>query len=414
MHDSYLTFGLDSNGEWQYIENVKSGRTTLICPWCKTGLIAKKGFLVAHHFAHDGETCRVSQDAVQAAQIPTFDTFEPLDADERKYLERRAKYHNHQKVYPWPSMQAAIDRLEAMRILSVNRQIDPALDNVKASLTKLSGQWLDHMGNPSPQLTELFDALRPLTDLDYYWRQKIRVESTTISRDYNRYRLDKQTSLDGLERAQRFWLDAHWRRQCVVAPDFIPFLHAKLNMLSEQSLYVMHVKGNFGASLPGSFIKIGMTTRDPNTRLKEVMASLKPYGSRIKGEVVAFKAYAGRLERLIQRFLAEHNLTVGTFQEYFSDTRLDWLLEGFESVDIERYRLPEEMNVEPTTVTPGRKKKSRLELLAEYPDVVSRLEAGRGIREISRDTGRSVNTVGKVKKAFEQNKTIKNPQRLRR
>jgi hypothetical protein len=128
----------------------------------------------------------------------------------------------------------------------------------------------------------LFKALRPLADLDYHWRQKIRVESTTISRDYTRYRLENQTSLDGLERAQRFWLDAYWRRQCFVAPDFIPFLRVKLNLLSQQSLYVMHIKGHFDAPLPSSFMKIGMTTRDPGARLKEVVASLKPHGSRIK------------------------------------------------------------------------------------------------------------------------------------
>jgi hypothetical protein len=112
----------------------------LICPWCKTTLIARKGKIKAHHFAHDGKTCRMSEEAVRQTLIPTFDTFELLDADERKYLERRAKYHNHQKIYPWPSMQAAIDQLEAMRILSVERQIDPALETVSASLNKLPGQ----------------------------------------------------------------------------------------------------------------------------------------------------------------------------------------------------------------------------------------------------------------------------------
>lgn len=47
--------------------------------------------------------------------------------------------------------------------------------------------------------------------------------------------------------------------------------------------------------------------------------------------------------------------------------------------------------------SPGRRKKSNAEILAEYHGIVDALASGKGIREISRDTGRSVNTIQKVK-----------------
>jgi hypothetical protein len=116
------------------------------------------------------------------------------------------------------------------------------------------------------------------------------------------------------------------------------------------------------------------------------------------------KAYAGRLERLIHRSLAEYAHPVGSFREYFSDERLAWLLDELESIHTNKYQLPEEDGAEShlsPIAKPGRKK-SRLELLAEYSDIVSRLEASGGIREISRDIRHGVNTVRKVKQAFEE------------
>ena len=87
MAQTFLTFGITSSGQWRSVYDVTSGRTELVCPWCKTRLIARKGNIKVHHFAHDGETCRIDE-AVRQTQIPTFDTFELLDPDERQYLEQ--------------------------------------------------------------------------------------------------------------------------------------------------------------------------------------------------------------------------------------------------------------------------------------------------------------------------------------
>jgi hypothetical protein len=400
MSDVYLTFGITRTGDWRSIEEVESGRVDLFCPYCKSPLIAKKGRIKVYHFAHEGETCRVAADAVKQTRLPTLETFELLDANEQKYLERRQKYKDHRNIYAWPGMYGAIERLEVMQILSVEKHTDTALENARLRLKKLGDEWLDSREQPSPQLAELFNALKPLIDLHLYWQRSIRIETTQIAREYHKHKLDKQRTLAGLEAAQRYWFDAFWRRQQTYAPDYLELLYQKVKALNRQALYVMQLHGDFGRDLPASMIKIGMTARDPEERLKEVVASLKPHGKRITGTVLAVKEKAGRLEKLIHHFLKADNLTVGRYREYFHDTQLDSLLKQLAKLAPADYLPPADEIFLETAPSPRTRKKSRLELLAEYPDIVSRLEAGRGIREISRDTKHGVNTVQKVKKTL--------------
>jgi len=40
-----------------HISEVHSGRTDVHCPYCQQQLIAKKGAIKKHHFAHDGVSC---------------------------------------------------------------------------------------------------------------------------------------------------------------------------------------------------------------------------------------------------------------------------------------------------------------------------------------------------------------------
>ena len=54
----WLRYGIDENAVLVAIEDVPSGKTSLLCPYCESGLTAKKGRIKEHHFAHTGETCR--------------------------------------------------------------------------------------------------------------------------------------------------------------------------------------------------------------------------------------------------------------------------------------------------------------------------------------------------------------------
>ena len=69
-----LKYGVNPERELITIEKVASGKTNLVCPFCDSLLIAKKGKIKQHHFAHTGETClRVRKGKLPL--LPLYDNF---------------------------------------------------------------------------------------------------------------------------------------------------------------------------------------------------------------------------------------------------------------------------------------------------------------------------------------------------
>lgn len=337
MKKNLLEFGLTQLCDWKHISEVKAGKSELMCPWCKRSLIAKKGRIKAHHFSHDGETCRESTRILNQSLLPTFDTFELLDSDERKYIERLEKYRSHKNLYSWPGMRPAIDRLEVMGVIKVTPEAGEQLDQAKLLLDKLEDGWLDNSGSPSDKLLELFAALLPLSDLERFWRQPSKIGQVELTADYRKNKFNSLYSLECFDRAQRFWFDSFLRRQAKFEPNCLPFIVQKIQALNRQSLYVMGVTGSFPLLPEQEFIKIGMTSRNPEERLKEVLRSLKPYGDHIQIEVLMVKKNAGRLERLLHRYFQKHNISIGSFREFFSIQTKDWLLQELNNRVFEKY-----------------------------------------------------------------------------
>ncbi|MGK7915883.1 MAG: competence protein CoiA family protein [Prochloraceae cyanobacterium] len=71
----WLKYGVAPDNTLRTIEDVSSGKTNLLCPFCGSGLTAKKGKIKQHHFAHlSGETClRVKRG--QIPSLPLYDNF---------------------------------------------------------------------------------------------------------------------------------------------------------------------------------------------------------------------------------------------------------------------------------------------------------------------------------------------------
>ncbi|MDV2997800.1 MAG: hypothetical protein N4J56_007505 [Chroococcidiopsis sp. SAG 2025] len=53
----WLRYGLEQNNQLVAIEDVPSGKINLVCPYCGNELVAKKGLVQEHHFAHASDTC---------------------------------------------------------------------------------------------------------------------------------------------------------------------------------------------------------------------------------------------------------------------------------------------------------------------------------------------------------------------
>ncbi|QLE59746.1 GIY-YIG nuclease family protein [Nostoc sp. TCL26-01] len=70
----WLKYGVDENGIVMCIEDITRGKTLLKCPYCNGDLIAKKGKVKEHHFAHNEETCRPVANR-DFPTLPLYDNF---------------------------------------------------------------------------------------------------------------------------------------------------------------------------------------------------------------------------------------------------------------------------------------------------------------------------------------------------
>ncbi|MGV0104757.1 Competence protein CoiA [Nostoc sp. DSM 114160] len=70
----WLKYGVNEEGILICIEDIKRGKTSLKCPYCNSGLTAKKGKVKEHHFAHQGETCRPIAKR-EFPTLPLYDNF---------------------------------------------------------------------------------------------------------------------------------------------------------------------------------------------------------------------------------------------------------------------------------------------------------------------------------------------------
>ena len=69
-----LKFGVNPQGELIMIDEVNSGKTNLVCPFCARPLTAKKGKIKQHHFAHRVETCLLVRKG-KLPSLPLYDNF---------------------------------------------------------------------------------------------------------------------------------------------------------------------------------------------------------------------------------------------------------------------------------------------------------------------------------------------------
>lgn len=105
----WLNYGVDVNNQLIAIEEVSSGKINLRCPYCGRTLIAKKGKVKEHHFAHDGETCNliIKRNPRDIPRLPLYDAFDIFltgkELEQLKKLWHRHKSHNN-----------GIDRLEIL------------------------------------------------------------------------------------------------------------------------------------------------------------------------------------------------------------------------------------------------------------------------------------------------------------
>ncbi|MBW2280543.1 MAG: GIY-YIG nuclease family protein [Deltaproteobacteria bacterium] len=280
---AFLLHGLDDRGTLVGVDEVASGRTALSCPYCETRLLAKKGRVLAAHFAHDGETCRESAER-QAARIPFYDDFETLEplgrADLKLCRSLRGQTINHTSLRGW-------------RRASLRRLVDAGL----IEEVPRGQRWVDGIG--SHRHTAWGEAVAAAT----------------------RHRLTLAAMAEVQARAALAKLDALEARAADRASPLssvdLRLYRASLARLLSLDLYLLEARAD-GRVLH----KIGVTARSIDDRLPEIRTDLSAHFEQVEVDVHGVWPQRGSLELYFKQRFAPRRATLGSHTEYFEfDTR---------------------------------------------------------------------------------------------
>lgn len=363
----WLTFGEEENHNLVPVSQVSRGKSSLRCPYCQGLLTAKKGRVLAHHFAHTGETCRQVSGDRQFPVLPCYDKFN-LHLSGKAYQEL---LELHEDGFYQPECYR---ELEWKKCIEFNEY----RTRYKWQLTKLG-----KMARGSLSLMLFNQIQEPLLS-----DRLIEFEEAVIT--------NKQKGLDVTD-----------------ALTDLRLYRAQYQRVLSQTLYFLEIQAD-----GESFYKIGVTTRDTTDRLPEIEQDLKKHFTEIKIKCLGTWKHRGNVEPYFKYRYRDRQKKVGTLTEYFDfEDEVKAVLR-----DLRRMKTKTLSTVEQKILTDdfarvrrslltragmlnasnvGRPKEKRYAPLVKYPEVVRAIEQGMSLRKISEETGVAINTIRKVKKTLE-------------
>jgi hypothetical protein len=274
----WLKYGVDSDNNLVTIEDVKSGKTDLICPYCGGLLIAKKGKIKAHHFAHTDETCYPVAKS-QVPILPLYDNFNiQLSGKELLLLKQMwREYRNTEYVIPVVPF-----RLVLRKIFERHNQLEGY------SFTSLGK--IPVGGLPLAQFNEVQEPLL----------------------------LQELAQLAGI--AERAQLLNSSSLQTKLAD--LRVYRAQLRRLLKLSLYFLEIRAD-GKSLH----KIGVSQRSIEERVAEVRRDLQKHYQRVDIRVLGTWQHRGNVELYFKHRYQQYNYKIETLTEYFRFKDVQLVLE---------------------------------------------------------------------------------------
>ena len=277
----WLNYGVDANNELISIEDVASGKTNLICPYCGRTLIAKKGKIKEHHFAHDGETCNliIKREPRDIPRLPLYDAFN-IFLTGKELGQLKKLWHRHK------SHENGIDRLEIL----------PAF--TRENLVEQSQNFNAATGRKSYQFTKLGQipvGTLPLSAFNCVQEPLIEQKLAHLEAAF----FDNSGSVLPLEEL-RVRL-ANLRIYCTA-----------MRKILLSSLYYLKVQAD-GKTL----YKIGVTTRSMSQRSAEIYRDLLSYYKVVAIEVLGTWASRSNVERYFKYRYSDFNYPIGSLTEYF-------------------------------------------------------------------------------------------------
>lgn len=277
----WLRYGIDAYNKLVAIADVPSGKTNLRCPYCGKALIAKKGKVKEHHFAHEGDTCNlvIKRQPRDIPRLPLYDAFN-IYLSGRELEQLQKLWHRHKSHW------LGIDRLEILPAFTRENLVEPS-----PTINALTGR-------KAYQFTKLGQIPVGALPLSAFST----VQEPLI--------LQK---LAHLESAIFDYTGA------VLPCDDLRVRLTDLQIYCEQlrkillsSLYYLKVQ------VDGKILyKIGVTSRTMPQRSAEIYRDLLNHYKVVAIEVLGTWVYRGNVERYFKYRYCDFNYPVGSLTEYF-------------------------------------------------------------------------------------------------
>lgn len=423
----FLEYGVSPYNELVHIEQVTSGRTDLTCPYCGVQLIARKGEIKIHHFAHNGNTCReVAERDENTVRLPYYDSFDlGLSATDIAAIRYIANLIEGTRVSRYD-----LEELERRGFAIYN---DWARD------------WqLTHKGGiPVGQTTlQQFAAIQYEHLIKRHEALAERVQETwqgiPHSENDIRYLQRRAKEFDYEFTDEDRYIQPPQPEQLPSALTDLNIYRAQLRRVFTAQLYFLEVKYTGGV-----LYKVGVTSRHIEERIVEIERAVHPFIGKVTVKPIRLLAHRGSIEFYFKLRYREYRHTLANFTEYLaldnrrnvlSDlTRLgDYDPDEFIQSIIDGQPSEIEQAIEAEAVAQqeqAQREKHRLatvegmnkakeqgihvgrpfgttetedDLLRKYPLVVEAIEKAMSLRQAADYAGVSVNTVRKVKNLIEQ------------
>lgn len=268
----WLKFGIAPDGKLVCVEDVPSGKTVLLCPYCYGGLTAKKGKVKQHHFAHSSATCL----PVATRDFPIL----PLYDNFNIYLSRK---------------DLAQLKLLWKEYGSINYPISPGL--VTPGLVKA---FMFHknvyLNPPAYEFTNLGKIPVGALKFDLFNQ----VQEPLL--------LKKLLKLE-LAAKHALYKNAADKLYCLTD---LTLYRAQFQRILSCTLYFLEIQTHIG-----TLHKIGVTTRPIQQRLVEIEADLLDHYKTVEIQVLRTWPHRGNVELYFKHRYQSFNYRIGSLTEYF-------------------------------------------------------------------------------------------------
>ncbi|MDI9634363.1 competence protein CoiA family protein [Oscillatoria laete-virens NRMC-F 0139] len=294
----WLNYGVNSDSILISIEDVPSGKIDLFCPYCGGQLVAKKGKIKQHHFAHLDATCQVVVTKKELPTLPLYDNFNiQLSGKALKLLQQL-----------WQSCRQ-------------NNWEIPMSPDLKPLL---QARVLQRKFNKHPIICEFTELGKipvgalPLKEFNYLQEYLILQKLSHFEQQVERSQLINSAKL-----AEQL-IDLRLYR-------------AQLKRILVHQLYYLEINADGKC-----FNKIGVTQRTVEERMAEVERDLRSHFRSYKLKVLGVWQHRGNVELYFKHRYKLYNYRIGSLTEYYE----------FDSPEIASAVFNDLNSMEPKELTP--------------------------------------------------------------